>query len=157
MPTEHTLKQTLQSTFANSKSDTVLDGKDRIDLCCRSLYKCDSQKHSELNQTTEWPYWHCDCVWSFKTCLNNLNTTVSNEFAFIHSINTTKCLSNDYPIVKCKKFEEYTMSQLFEFDNSDDREKYLKRCIEYELDRNKKKELQIFDMPFKSKSITGML
>lgn len=160
LPTEQTLKKTLQSTFANSKTDTVLDEKNRIDLCCRFLHKCDAHKHIELNHTTEWPYWHCECVSSFYTCLNNLNTTVSIEFALIHSINTTKCLSNDYPIVQCKKFEIYSdsISQLFKFDNSDEHEKYFKRCISYQLDRNLKKELQIFDIPFnvKKNTATGM-
>lgn len=110
-----------------------------------------------MNQTTIWPLWHCECIRSFYTCLNNLNTTLSNEFAVIHSINTTKCISNDYPIVKCNKFEKYTdsISQLFEIDNFNEGEEYFKRCVVYELDRNRKKELQIFDMPFNSKSGIG--
>lgn len=149
MPTEYTLKKTLQSTFFNAKSDTVSDEKDRIDLCCRFLYKCDAQKHKEVNQTIVWPLWHCECVRSFQTCLNNLNTSLSNEFAFIHSINTKKCFSKDYPIVKCDRFEKYpdSISEIFKFVNLDEREQYFKRCIIYELDRNRRKELQIFDMP----------
>lgn len=150
LPTEHLLQKTLDSTFINSRNNTILNETDRIDMCCRSFYKCNSYKQIELNQTTVWAIRHCDCVRSFQICLKNLNTTLSNELNFIHSINTTKCFSKDHPIDKCITFEKYpdAMVQLFKFINSDDREKYLKRCTKYELDRNREKKLQIFDIPF---------
>lgn len=124
----------------------ALGGKDRTDLCCRSLHKCDAHERVELNLTNVWPLWHCECVDSFYTCLNNLNTTISNEFVFIHSINTTKCFLNDHPIIKCNKFETYSDLQLFKLSNFDEREKYFKRCIKYELDQNRTEEMQIFDV-----------
>lgn len=122
---------------------------DQIDLCCRSLYKCNAHKKSELNQVTPWGIRHCACVSSFQTCLKKLNTSLSNEVNFVHSINTTTCFAKDYPIVKCIKFEKYsdTMEQLFEIIDSDNKEKYNKRCVKYELDQNREKELQIFDVP----------
>lgn len=151
LPTEDTLKKALQSTFINAKSDTALDGTNRIDLCCRTLHKCDALKRHELNHTNLWPMWHCECVRSFHTCLNNLNTTLSNEFAFIHSVNTTKCFSNDHPIVKCKRLQQYSdSSKLFKSSNLDELEKHFKRCIKYELNLNQREELQIFDVPYRN-------
>lgn len=157
-PTEYNLKKSLQSTFVNTKNETIFDEKYSIDLCCRFLYKCDAHKRHiiELNQknTSEWIFWHCDCVRSFQTCLNNLNTKLSNEFAFIYSINTTKCFSNDHPIVKCNIFEENpeSVKTFFELANLEEREKYFKRCKSYELDESVRKELQLFDIPFNNES-----
>lgn len=56
----------------------------------------------------------------------------------------------DHPIVKCLTFEEYTeaITQLFKYINSVDRIQFFTRCKRYELDQNRKEELQIFDMPF---------
>lgn len=142
-PTAYTLKQTLQSTFVHLKMDAVLDEEEGIDLCCRFLYKCDAHKRIEMNQTNTnvFPFWQCDCVRSFQKCLNNVNTTLSNEFAFIHSINTTKCISNDYPIVKCKIFEKYSdsVSHFIKLSNLNERQHYFTRCSAYELDQNRKK------------------
>ncbi|XP_055315866.1 uncharacterized protein LOC129579678 [Sitodiplosis mosellana] len=152
LPTEHILKKTLDSTFVKSKSGAVLSEVNRIDLCCRSLYKCNAHKYNELNQTTAWNSGirHCECVNSFKICLKSLNTSLSNKFDFIHSINTTKCSSNDHPIIKCTAFEKYSdkLLQLSKTINSNNREKYFKRCIKYESDQNREKQFQIFDMPF---------
>lgn len=138
-----------------------MDDKDYVDLCCRSLHKCDAYKRIELNQTTEWSFRHCECMHSFQICLKNLNTSLSNEVAFIHSINATKCYSKDHPIIKCIKFETYSESnaQLFTFMNLTEREKYFRRCLKYELDESQPEHFQIFDMPFNNhaNSSFGML
>lgn len=131
-------------------SGTISNEKYKIDLCCRSLYKCDAHKHIELNQTTEIHISYCGCVKLFKTCLKNLNTSLSNEVSFIHAINTTKCFSKVHPIIKCIELEEYSdeIVKLFKFTNLNERAKYFRRCVKYELDQDEKEELQIFDMPF---------
>lgn len=50
---------------------------------------------------------------------------------------------------KCTKFETYAESthKFLRFLNSAEREKYFKRCVEYELDESRPQQLQIFDMP----------
>lgn len=148
MPTESTLKQALQSTFAKTKSDTFLDENIRIDSCCRSLHKCDAIKNDELNQTISVPISNCECVSFFQTCLKNLNTKISNEFLLIYSINTTKCHSNKHPIIKCIKYEETPETSLIKLSTFAEREKYFKRCTSYELDGTRKTESQLFDVAF---------
>lgn len=157
------MEKSLQATFVNAKKGTILDEKEHVDLCCRSLHKCDSYKHIELNQRIEWHIRDCECVHSFQTCLKSLNTSLSNEVAFIYSINATKCHSSDHPIIKCTsiKFETYAEPnvQFVRFMNSAEREKYFKRCVKYELDEIRPQQLQIFDVPFNEyamSTITGM-
>lgn len=147
LPTDYQLKKTLDSTFVPSKSGTNLNEKDQIDLCCRSLYKCNAHKQNELNQTIAWNIRHCDCLHSYRICLKHLNTTISNKINFVYSLNTTKCYSNDHPIIKCIEFEKYPDTMSFKMINHDEHEKYFKRCLKYAVDQNRKKELQIFDMP----------
>lgn len=91
-----------------------------------------------------------ECVHLFEICLKNLNTPLSNDVAFVHSINATKCYSIDHPIVKCIKFETYSDKKgpLLRFMNLMEREKYFNRCINYEFDESRPKEFQIFDVPF---------
>ncbi|XP_031616408.1 uncharacterized protein LOC116336600 [Contarinia nasturtii] len=149
-PSEYSLKKSLEATFFSPRRVTPLNEKHHIDLCCRSSYKCNAYKHMELNSKTEYDdIQHCECLHSFQICLKNLNTSLSNEVAFIHSLNATNCYSNDHKIIKCIKFETYSSSKhhLFSFMNVAEREKYLKRCTKYELDENKPKYLQIFDVP----------
>lgn len=139
-----------------------LDEKNKADLCCRSLHKCDAHKRIELNQINDaWYIRHCECVNSFKMCSETLNTSLFEEFVFIFSINATKCFSLDYPIVKCIKFESYSESknQLFRLSGSIEREKYFNRCLKYELDYSRAKQLQMFDLPFNNivmSASTGM-
>lgn len=101
------------------------------------------------------PFPNCECVRSFQTCLKKLNTKISNEFSLIYSINTTKCFSNERSIVKCNKHEQSPDTNLLKFSTFAEREKYFKRCILYELDKNQSIKLQLFDVPFSE--ITGML
>ncbi|XP_031633959.1 uncharacterized protein LOC116347501 [Contarinia nasturtii] len=98
LPTEHTLKKSLDSILFNSKSGTIPNKIDRIDLCCRTLYKCNLQKTSEINQTV-WYIRHCNCVQSFQHCLKSLNTSLSNELYSTFALNATKCISNEQKIV----------------------------------------------------------
>lgn len=129
-----------------------------MDNCCRFVHKCDAKKRAELNLTTMSPLWNCECINSFYTCLDNVNTTTSNKFALIHSINTTECYQYDYPIIQCERFQEYSNIQTFlslallKFYNSDQLEKYFKRCMIYKLDRNRGKILQNFDVPFSTQT-----
>lgn len=151
-PTENAFKQTLQSTFVHAKTGAH---EERVDLCCRSLHKCDAIKNNELNKTIASQFSNCECVWQFQTCLNNLNTTTANELSLLFLINTTKCLSNEYPIIKCNRHEDIRDEEL-NLSNLYEREKYLKRCIVYEIDRSRKKELQFFDVPLYANTTTGM-
>lgn len=102
----------------------------------------------KFNQTNDWHIMNCDCEQSFEICLKNVNTALSNDVAYVQSINTTQCYSNDHPIIKCIKFETYSESSvpLVQFLDQPQREKYLKRCVKYQLDENRSKELQFFDM-----------
>lgn len=134
----------------NGKRRLYLDEKYNVDTCCRTLLKCDANKHNELNHTNEWNFRHCDCENSFQICLGNLKTPLSNELALMYSINTTKCYAIDYPIINCIEYESYAESTapFLRFVNSAEREKFFNRCSKYELDENQQQELQLFDLPF---------
>lgn len=152
LPTEHTLKQSLEATFLNVNRGAHFNGKDQIDSCCRSLHKCDAYQRIALNQTNDslWDFRHCDCLYFFQICLDHVNTSLSNEVAFLHSINTTKCYKNDYPIIECIKFESlpYLKAPFLRFVNQAEREKFFNRCSKYELDKNRLQQLQFRDVPF---------
>lgn len=147
LPTENTLKKSLDATFLNGKKGTNSEEGDHVDSCCRSLHKCDAHKHSELNYTNEWNIRHCECVYVFRACLKNLNTSLSNRLLFIHSINATKCYAKDYPIVKCAKLEAYLepIIGVLKFTSSSE---ILNRCSRYELDISQPRKLQLFDLRF---------
>lgn len=155
-PSEYTWQRTLEATFFNQKQNDSSHEKYRVDHCCRSLYKCNTQKHMELNATTDWHIQHCDCIHLFQMCLNNLNSSLSNEVAFIHSVNATKCYSKTHEIIGCIEYQIFSRSknQLLNFMNSLEREKYLKRCIKYEFDENRPKKLHILDVPFIYHAVT---
>lgn len=143
----------LEATFVNTKTNTLLDEKEKIDICCRTLYKCNAYKRSELNPTTEWHIPHCECVSSFQVCLKNLNTSLSNEVSLLYSINATKCYSHDHPTTKCIQFgiyytySENIKDQLLKL-NIAEREKFFNRCTKYALDESRRKQLQILDVKF---------
>lgn len=129
-----------------------MDEKDQVDTCCRSLYKCDAYKRIAFNLTNDalWNIQPCDCIHLFQICLDNLNTSLSSEVDLLHSMNTTKCYINDYPIVQCAKWELYPDSDtpFLRFVNQAEREKFHNRCSKYELDGNRPKQLQLRDLPF---------
>ncbi|XP_031622912.1 uncharacterized protein LOC116340509 [Contarinia nasturtii] len=105
-PTEFTLKRSFEATFEIVKKGGYLNESDRADLCCRSFHKCGAHKHIELNYTNEQAnIRHCECEYSFKNCLENLNTSSSNVLGFIHSLNTEKCYAIDHPIIECISFD----------------------------------------------------
>lgn len=159
LPTENTLKKALDSTFIKTKSGTHSDESDRIDLCCRSLLKCNAFKRNDLNQSVEWNIYQCECVDLFKICLKNLNTTLSNDVRFIYSINARKCFANDYPIVECAEYEKISTTKIQFFTSLNESEIYYKRCLKYEFDKSQPKQLQIFDIPFEDHTAyttTGM-
>lgn len=152
LPTEYALRKSLDATFINANKEIHLDEKYYVDSCCHSLHKCDAYKRIALNQTNDtlWNFQHCDCVYFFKICLYNLNTSLSNEVALLHSINTTKCYTNDHPIIQCIKFESYTewKIQFFRYVNQTERKRLFNRCSKYQLDKNKPHQLQLRDLPF---------
>lgn len=143
LPTKGTLKKSFKASFVRSNKI------DQVDSCCRSFHKCDAHKSVEFNRTSEWDIPHCECIYSFRTCLGHLNNSLTNKFTHIHSINTTKCYANDYPIVKCSKFDELTNDEVefLKFSNSDEHEKYFNRCSKYHLDETKPQQLQLYDLP----------
>lgn len=127
---------------------------DDVDFCCRSLHKCDAYKHTELNKYTNEMYIrHCDCVHSFQICLKNLNTSLSNQLAFIHSINATKCYAQDYPAIECINHETYP-DALLRLVNSAERERFFNRCLNYDFDFSQLQKVQMFDVPFNNYTMT---
>lgn len=126
-----------------------------MDGCCHSLLKCNIFKRFtaldlKSSRMIHWSRQHCDCVYFFKICLDNLNTTLSNEVALLHSVNTTECYTNDHPIIKCKKFESYPewKAPFLRFASQAERNRFINRCSKYELDKNKPKQVQLRDVPF---------
>lgn len=102
LPNEFTLKESLEATLANGKRGTFLDDEYRMDLCCRSLHKCDALKNTELNHSNKWnssTVRHCECLQSFSMCLEKLNTSLSNDFASIHNKSTDKCYDQHLQIL----------------------------------------------------------
>lgn len=153
LPTEHSLKRSLEATFTNAIKGIHLENEeDQIDGCCRSLYKCNAHKRIALNQTNNSlsTYQHCDCIHFFQICLDKFNTSLANEVAFLHSINTTKCYTNDHPIIGCIKFESQPewKTPFLRFVDQTERKRLLNRCSKYELDKNKSQQLQLRDVPF---------
>lgn len=146
------MKRTLDAVLVNADRRIHLNENDQVDVCCRSLHKCDAYKRTTFNQTidTLWNSQNCDCTHLFRICLDNLNTSLSNDVEFLHSISTKKCYINDYPIIKCAKWESYPDSKLsfLRFVNQAEREKYQNRCSKYELDGNRPKQLQFRDLSF---------
>ncbi len=149
MPTAHNLRKSLRATLFSAKQDTHLDDRGRLDSCCRSLHKCDAYENIELNNNDS-NILQCECVHSFRICLKQLNTSLASDFAFIHSINTTKCYAKGHPIIKCVKLEAYvgSASQYLRLMDSTLSETFFKRCSKYEFDESQPQKLQIFDLPF---------
>lgn len=154
LPTEATWKQSFDATFVNSKK-LIANETDRVNLCCRSLHKCDAHKHIELNYTNKSYIRHCECIHSFQNCLENLNTSLSMELAFIYSINTTRCYAEDYPIIKCKTFDagpkELESLPTVVIHSS------FNRCIKYNINRDQPKIIQIFDVPFNRHALSAFI
>lgn len=134
------------------KATNLGNENNQMDGCCRSLHKCNAYKRIAMNQTNDtiWSHQHCDCVYFFKKCLNNLNTSLSNDVAFLHSINTAKCYTIDHPTIKCIKFESYPewKASFLRFASQFERKRLFNRCSKYESDKNKPKQLQLRDVPF---------
>lgn len=151
-PTRYTLRKSLIATFSSvTKNDSNWDDSDRLDFCCRSLHKCDAHKNVELDYSADKNIQHCECVHYFRICLKNLNTSLSSEVAFIHSINTTKCYAEYHPIVKCVKFENYlgqTADQYQEFFSFSYDVQFFNRCTKYEFDESQPRKMQLIDLPF---------
>lgn len=149
LPTEFTLK------FVTVKKGTYLNDSDHLDLCCRSIHKCEAHKRIELNYTIDAYIRHCECEYSFQNCLENLNSSLSNELGFIHSLNTSKCYTIDYPIIKCVKFDPYRVESEVNlnllFLDSDEHKSLFNRCLKYDLDQSQPKKIQMFDVPFNNK------
>lgn len=125
-----------------------MDEKDHVELCCRSLHKCDTFKHIELNYTNESNIRHCDCEYLFKTCLTNLNSSLSIELSNIHAINARKCYAKNYPIIKCAKLRVYSEPKnlIFESMNLPERLEFSSRCEKYEMDQSQPQKIQMFDL-----------
>lgn len=145
-PTEFTLKRSFEATFDSVKSGGYSNEIDRVDLCCRSFHKCEARKNIELNYTNEQVnIRHCECEYSFKNCLDNLNTSSSNVLGFIHSLNTEKCYVIDHPIIKCISFDALQIEPEIDLHLN---KSIFNRCSKYDLDQSQPQLLQMFDVPF---------
>lgn len=156
LPTAISLKKSLEASFIQKKNGTHLNEQENLDLCCRLLYKCDAYQKTELKYSFEWNIMHCECENKFRICLKNLNTSSSKQFAYIYSIHKKKCYANNYQIIKCVKFETFLLPEIQFYNASLNRivrETFYNRCIEYEFDESKSKQLQLFDLPFSSDRI----
>lgn len=152
-PTEFTLKRSFEATFDNVKKGGYLNDSDRVDLCCRSFHKCEAHKHIELNYTNEQAnIRHCECEYSFKNCLDKLNTSSSNVMGLMHSLNTEKCYAIDHPIMKCLSFDTLQIEPEIDLHlqnlNAVKRKSIFNRCSKYDLDQGQPKLLQMFDVLF---------
>lgn len=156
MPTEFTLKISFEAIFINAKKIIHFDERDNVDLCCRSFHKCEAYKHHEFNYRNETNMQNCNCIKLFQNCLENLNTSLSSEVSFFHSMNNTKCYDKDYPIIKCKTVEIHLESKAFPFLNSAEHEQFFNRCSTYYLDQGHPKQLQIFDVPLNKYAISAL-
>lgn len=93
MSTKDSLKKSLDASFVDTKGeDTHADDKERVDLCCRTLLKCDARAGFELNISNERNIRHCECENIFEKCLKNLNTSLSSETALVYAANAKKCI-----------------------------------------------------------------
>lgn len=156
-PTEFTWKRSFEATFDNVKNGGFLYESDRIDSCCRSFHKCEAHKHIELKNITEQAnIRHCECEYSFKNCLENLNTSSSNVLGFIHSLNAEKCYAIDHPIVKCISSDAPLMEPEIDLHfkdlNTVKRKSIFNRCSKYDLDQGQPQLLQMFDVPFNERA-----
>lgn len=122
-------------------------GKDEnLDMCCRSAYECESIQLKRF----EPKIWSCECEYSFRKCLQNLNNELAHDFGYVYSLNTKECYSADYRIKNCIKYETILKPKIkFQGSpNSEDRQMNSYRCIQYELDYENFKFYQRFDLPF---------
>lgn len=89
--------------------------------------------------------------------MDRFNTTLANEVALLHSINTTKCYTNDHPIIECIKFESHPewKTQFVRFVDQTERKRLLNRCSKYELDKKKPQKLHLRDVPFSYNEISA--
>lgn len=126
-----------------------LDVNGNLDMCCLSHYECSRWKF-ESNDTTDSKYWNCECESKFRTCLQKINSPLSNELGFARSVYVKQCISFDYPIVKCVQYEQFLdPSQRFEGSPSKlDFELNKARCLQYQFDETLPKQIQLFDLPF---------
>lgn len=126
-----------------------LDINGNVDMCCRNHYECSRWKF-DTNDTTDTKYWNCECESKFRTCLQKVDTPLSNELGFARSVYVKQCISFDYPIVKCIQFEEF-LNPTHRFEGSPtkrDFESNQARCLQYTFDEMQPKQIQLFDMPF---------
>lgn len=129
-------------------------GLDRgLDKCCRFYHLCEIPRKVEFNQS-DWTIGHCKCEKQFRICLKRLNSESSNAFGFIRWMNTTKCYTKSQPPIKCVKFESFLMpnAEFYGYPNAIVKNSI--RCLQYELDPNKPKQFQLFDLPFYYNGLT---
>lgn len=86
LPTDYTWKKALDAALASVKTEYRTKQENDLDLCCRLLHKCDAFKNIQLNLTKNLNIRHCNCVNSFYECLSNVNTSTSNDFAFLSKV-----------------------------------------------------------------------
>lgn len=94
-PTVCTLKRALSASFKNAKRDqNHLNETELLDLCCRTLHKCDTQS-VQLQHTIERNFVYCECENLFRLCLKKLNTTASNKIVVFREKYSNLCRNGD--------------------------------------------------------------
>lgn len=121
---------------AGNKSESIenLGNSNETDNCCRQHDQCfdiilaKKTKYGLKNEDSI-TMSHCDCDDEFYKCLRNVNSVTSHSVGkLFFNVLKVKCFRKDYPVIGCKK-EIGTV----------------KRCKEYEFDKEKAKKWQIFE------------
>ncbi|XP_026666785.1 phospholipase A2-like [Ceratina calcarata] len=109
----------------------------QTDACCRDHDMCSDiieagQTKHNLTNTSFYTRLNCKCDEKFYHCLSKSKDNGSKPVKFTYfTVLHTQCYQKDYPIVRCK------------------RKTFIppRRCLEYELDKNKPMKYQWFDVP----------
>lgn len=146
-PTTDTLQKSIEAILRNPEQNTNSTENGNIDSCCRTLYVCGVQKKVILNGTKSSR--HCECEKGFIECLKKLNDETT-KFALAYSVEQSTCVAENYPIVKCIKFQKFLEPRAIFYrpPNAIEQKSHYIRCLEYEFDESKPKMYQTFDLPY---------
>lgn len=149
-PTADTLSKSVEAILGNPEQNTNSTEGENLDACCRTLYICGIQKKVNLNDTKKSKTRHCECENGFLKCLEKLNDEATKKFASAYSLEQSTCLEENYPIVKCVKFQIFFEPRAIFYrpPNAIEQKSNYIRCLEYEFDKEKPKIYQKIDLPY---------
>ncbi|XP_031847972.2 phospholipase A2-like [Nomia melanderi] len=138
------IKAIFPGTYWCGDGDISPNGKDvgffeGTDTCCKNHDGCrDSIDAGDtkygLKNNGAFTRSHCDCDQQLFDCLKNAKSIIATDIGTTYfNVLRPQCFKQDYPTIGCKK---YSRGQIVS-----------KKCVEYELDTDKPKEVQWFDNP----------